>query len=187
MANGKAEKRVLDVIWLILLLSVPVTIIVTSMVEGQFRLYLVPLVIGCVVIPLMIWQILRDLFSKKERDLIGVDALAEGAVALQRSLDEARKKEGTTDEKRAPGVRQPLVLRLVEQPEVGACIELVFIILLVWLFGFLIGAPVGIFSYAKLRGEKWNTAIGVALGTLGLLLVMYFGFRLQLYNGLLFS
>jgi hypothetical protein len=185
MAREKAEKRRLDAIWLILLLAISVTVIVTSMAEGQFRTYLVPLVIGCVVIPLMIWQILRDLFSKKERNLVGLDALAEGAVALQKTLAE-QKKGGEAGPEKAPAMKQPLALRLIREEQVGAYIALVCLIVLVWLLGFLIAAPVSVFSYAKLRGERWHVAMGVALGTFVLLFILKFAFRLQLYRGLLF-
>jgi hypothetical protein len=185
MANAKAEKKALDVIWLILLLAVPVTVIVTSMSEGQLKTYLVPLVIGCVVIPLMVWQILRDLFSKRERNLVGLDALAEGALALQKTLSE-QERDGKAVQESAPAIREALPLRLIKQKEVGVCIELLFLIVLVWLFGFLIAAPVSVFSYAKLRGERWLVAFGVALGIFVVLFIFKFAFRLQLYKGLLF-
>jgi hypothetical protein len=77
-------------------------------------------------------------------------------------------------------------LRLIKQEEVGACIELLFLMALVWLFGFLIAAPVSVLSYAKLRGERWLVAAGVALGIFVLLFILKFAFRLQLYKGLLF-
>jgi len=185
MAERNAEGKGLDVIWLIILLAVPVIVIVTSLAEDQPRTYLVPLVIGCAVIPLMVWQIMRDLFSKKERNLVGLDALAEGALALQKTLSE-QEKDGEAVQESAPAMREALPLRLIKQEEVGACIELLFLIVLVWLFGFLIAAPVSVFSYAKLRGERWLVAFGVALGIFVLLFILKFAFRLQLYKGLLF-
>jgi len=185
MAKRKAERKGLDVIWLILLLAVPVIVIVTSMAEDQPRTYLVPLVIGCAVIPLMVWQILRDLFSKKERTLVGLDALAEGALALQKTLAE-QGKGGEAVQESAPALREALPLRLIKQEEVGACVELLFLIVLVWLFGFLIAAPVSVFSYAKLRGERWFMATEVALGIFALLFILKYAFGLQLYKGLLF-
>ena len=54
-----------------------------------------------------------------------------------------------------------------------AGLSILWLILLVYLVGFVVGVPVGVFAYIVVAGEKWYLALALALVMLVVLLVLH--------------
>ena len=67
-----------------------------------------------------------------------------------------------------------------------AAASLFALILLIYLVGFVVAVPVGVFAYIIISGEKWYLALGLGLVMLLIVLVLH-ALGLYLYEGILLS
>ncbi|MFH1125048.1 MAG: hypothetical protein V1758_15440 [Pseudomonadota bacterium] len=67
-----------------------------------------------------------------------------------------------------------------------AGLSVIGLILLIYLAGFMVAVPVGVFAYIMISGEKWYLALGLGLIMLLIVFVLQ-GLGLYLYEGILLS
>jgi len=67
-----------------------------------------------------------------------------------------------------------------------AGLSVIGLILLIYLAGFMVAVPVGVFAYIMISGEKWYLALGLGLVMLLIVFVLQ-SLGLYLYEGILLS
>lgn len=135
---------------------------------------MVPLAVAVPTMCLLAFQLVLDLCPRlarkygrlEKKDLFKVEPLREKSSARTASEPPAEEPAGG-------------------DKEANVFLWLLAMLASLFLFGFLIGLPLYVFLYLKLRsGEGWLISSGMAAGVLGLLsLILVFALRARLYEG----
>ncbi|HET9531918.1 MAG TPA: hypothetical protein VFQ92_16280 [Blastocatellia bacterium] len=135
---------------------------------------MVPLAVAVPTMCLLAFQLVLDLSprlarkysSLEKKDLFKVEPLREKSSALTESEQPAEEPTGG-------------------EKESNVFLWLLVMLASLFLFGLLVGLPLYVFLYLKLRtGEGWLISSAMAAGVLGLLsLIFIFALRARLYEG----
>jgi len=106
--------------------------------------------------------------------LVGIPIFLLMIVQLVREMLSKKAAPSSPKEKRAGG------------NGVFAALSLLGLILLIYLVGFLVAIPVGVFAYILVSREKWYLALGLGLAMLLVVFVLQV-LGLYLYEGILLS